>query len=539
MIGILNDASRWMIGQGLGLLGVSLSWLHDYRIATFGRRQDRLREELGIVLDTPVLPYGPEIERLICEAAKGLGRKAQFALTSGSTRRPKRMLYTSDRLRSVRWIYLDNFARCFAARTVRRRSVYLFSSLAADESLTSLLLEEERLPPYLATLQAPYRVHSCPAIQELVSQYGSTAVRLWILTIANPGVLYATNPSTLSTFLDSVVDDWSRSKRLVVDFSADPRRFSAQTRRIARRLASGDWRRRLQKVAASSKRMPMWQFAPGVEVYVCWTGGYVTPFLARLEGHLPLDRYQRIPMYAMSTETVQTVTHFGADTVTFLPMAPDVLYEFIADGDADAPENLLHPQELVSGQLYTMVVSDPYGLRRYQSCDLFRCGGFVRGVPELEFERRRGLSYSFTGEKLTSDQVNAVFGQLRDEVVWLGTDDFLACVPSCPRDSSVPRYELFVVGARKTPGKNGSDRDEGDTQRLELAELAARCDALLAKTNLEYHAKREGGRLGPVACRRVSVEGFIHRMGGDQRESWEHQFKFLPLYTRTWEESRT
>ena len=46
--------------------------------------------------------------------------------------------------------------------------------------------------------------------------------------------------------------------------------------------------------------------------------------------------------------------------------------------------------------------------------------------------RRRDLEYSFTGEKLTSEQVMTVFQRLRAEYPQLGADRFLTCVPSHP-----------------------------------------------------------------------------------------------------------
>ena len=109
------------------------------------------------------------------------------------------------------------------------------------------------------------------------------------------------------------------------------------------------------------------------------------PFLDRLATHLPPDRYRLMPMYSMSTETLETVGHFAGDKVAFLPLASHVLYEFIEEGAEDRPQNLLKANQLQAGETYSMVVSDPYGLRRYQTGDLFRCGGFVAGLPGSQF----------------------------------------------------------------------------------------------------------------------------------------------------------
>ncbi len=524
MRGLINDCLRWLIGLGLTGLGLVLEIVHWIKISTFSWNQKRLRQRYEIKADTPVLSYGLELEQHIRDEASRAGPDARFALTSGSTASPKRILYTKRRLRSVGLTYLGVFARCYWALPIRRKSLYLFSALGKDDSLTSMLLNETGLPTYLATLQAPYRVQSHPAIQALAARYGATAVRLWILAIANPGVLYSTNPSTLSTFLDELETDWQQSARLVVDFCRQPQTFDAVVRILARRLEARGSAERLARIATSDSPLQLQACAPAVEAYVCWTGGYVKPFLNRLESYLPPEHYRLIPMYSISTETVETVSHFRGGTMAFLPLASRVLYEFVEEGAADRPENLLNAEKLQKGKTYAMVVSDPYGVRRYQTSDIFLCKGRVAGLPDLHFLRRRGFEYSFTGEKLTSEHVSIVLQQLRKEFSWLGTDDFLTCVPSQPLDETVPHYKIILIG-----GCCDAAEISGD-------EVARRCDVLLGEANREYRDKRASRRLEAMRFVRMPLADFVARIGGARhRRTWETQFKFLPLYRRTWE----
>ena len=72
-------------------------------------------------------------------------------------------------------------------------------------------------------------------------------------------------------------------------------------------------------------------------------------------------------MYSMSTETLQTQTYVKGGRIHFLPYAPGVLYEFLPDGAPDDPSLLLGANALAVGETYCMVVSDAYGLRRYQT----------------------------------------------------------------------------------------------------------------------------------------------------------------------------
>jgi hypothetical protein len=381
-----------------------------------------------------------------------------------------------------------------------------------------MLLNEGTLPPYMATLQAPYRIQPHEEIQRLAGKYGSTAVRLWLLTISNPGVLYSTNPSTISTFFDELVLHWARSSRLVKDWHENRNLFGTEIQKIVRRIDSRGSSARLGIVAASNVALPLESFAPGVTSYICWTGGYVKPFLERLEIHLPSPRYRLIPMYSMSTETIETVTHFNRTGETFLPVAPGVVYEFL---EKDHPEKPLRAHELQPGETYAMVVSDQYGLRRYHTGDLFRCERFVSGLPDLRFMHRRNIEYSFTGEKVTSAQVSAMFAEVRREFPLLAVDTFLSCVPSQPPGAPVPHYKVLVLGTRlKNP--------DGLTERI-----ATHCDKLLCELNCEYANKRASERLGKIRVMAINIQDLAKQLG--RGDGWETQFKFLPLYQQTWE----
>jgi hypothetical protein len=523
MRGLINDCLRRLIGLSIKGLGLALAVRQIILITTWGWNQKRLRRRYGITPDTPILTFGSELEQLIEQAALQAGPGARFAFTSGSTAKRKRILYTKGRLRAVRIAYIDFFARCCWSKGIARTSLYVFSSVANDDSLTSMLLEESDLPPYLSSLQAPYRVHRHQAVQSMVTQYGATAVRLWILAISNPGVLYSTNPSTLSIFLDELAAEWPRSSKLIKDWCGKPDAFPDEVRRIARRLESRGSTHRLGNIAKSQAALPLQVCASAVEVYVCWSGGYVKPFLDRLANHLPADRYRLIPMYSMSTETLETVGHFEGHTLSFLPLASQVLYEFIQEGLEDHPQKLRTASQLEAGKTYSLVVSDPFGLRRYQTGDLFICNALVAGLPDLRFMRRRDLEYSFTGEKLTSEQVMRAFETLREEYD-LGGDTFLTCVPSQPADEPIPHYKIVLF---KSVGARGDYSDD---------QLAKRCDELFSEVNGEYKSKHESGRLGQLRFISLTRSEFINEIAGrHQSHAWESQFKFLPLYRRTWE----
>lgn len=497
-----NDAVRYLIGYAIRRLGFVLSGYQRIRIARFNANQRHLRRKYRLQSHTPVLSYGPRVFESIRHAAARLGPDATFAMTSGSTDNPKQILYTKHRLRTLKFTFSDMFARACAAYRLPRTTLYVFSSFERDASLTSMLLDESKLPPYISTLQAPYRVQQHPSIQKLASEYGAAAVRLWVLTLSNPGVLYATNPAAISTFLDELQNNWSRTNRLVKDWCRNPDRFNHAVHGIARRLASRGSAERLRLVAISNQPLQLKAFAPAVRAYLCWTGGYVKPFLDRIKTYLPDE--ELIPMYSMSTETIETETVFRDGKAYFLPLGNNVIYEFLNDD-----EHLLTPDQLKPGETYAMVVSDAYGLRRYHTDDLFTCRRKLYGLPDLVFLRRGALEYSFAGEKVTAEQLTTIFDHLRHKHRCKG---FLTLVPSL---SPKPHYKLVLIG----------EKLKGDL-------LAIECDKLLSAMNCEYKSKRARGILGPIHFVQTDAVAFASRLAAG---TWETQFKFLPLYRRTWE----
>ena len=491
MRGVVNDWLRLAIGRCICVAGAFMNCFQQLRIRMFTLNQKRLKRKY---------------ETQTTNGSDG----GKFAYTSGSAGEPKRILYTKRRLRRLKFVFSDMFVRACWNFGIDRPSLYVFSAFEPDESLTSLLLDEIDLPNYLSTLQAPYRVQHHSAIRALAAEYGATAVRLWLITIANPGVLYSTNPSTLSTFFDELSHRWRESSSLIRHWCRDSKRFNRELRKIAHRIDSRGSAQRLHAIATSDSFLPIERLAPAVEAYICWTGGYVKPFLDRLQKYLPAPRYRLIPMYSMSTETIETTSQFAKhDEVSFIPLAPGVVYEFLEHANH---ERLIDATDLEPGKVYEMIVSDAYGLRRYRTGDLFLCRRRIGNLPDLVFLRRRGLEYSFTGEKLTAEQVSIVFAQLRSQRPLVFAEKYLSCVPSAPSDA-LPHYTVVLIGNR--------------TGSSDLDEIAARCDELLCEVNCEYRSKRASGRLGAVRLIETNTRDFAARFASSG--SWESQFKFLPF----------
>ncbi len=522
----LNDQLRAVIGLWFWLLSFPIEWLHRRRLRSYTAEQAALRSRYDIGSSTPIRTFegaSEDIER----ARARLGPRAIDVFTSGSTRNRKRLLYSRRRLLEVGFAFTGSFSRVFRQLGVRRTSVFIVAPPGDDGSLTSLLVREARVPPWPVWLQAPSRVQVHPAVRETASRFGTDATRAVLLAITNPGVLYATNPSTLALLLEDVAREWGSVKNLA---RACLQRRAPLAALLGRLSTVGAWTR-LQRIAASSVPLPASEWIPGLEAVVCWDGGYVRPFLDRLRRALDPERVRHIPMFSMSTETLETLPTVvrasdGQKSIAFLPIAPGVLYEFIEEGKDDLPENLLTAEQLEPGRTYAMVVSDGYGLRRYQTEDLFECVRRVGDLPDLRFVRRRNLSFSFTGEKLTGDQLAIALRAAVDAVPEVSGSGFLSCFPCAGSDSDeLPHYKVVFVT------RSGEGAEPRAAERLCEAVEAQLCDL-----NSEFRAKRQTRRLGPTRIVTVTLEEFVRRAGGDaEARSWDGQFKVLPLYPRLWE----
>lgn len=519
-----NELIRRMLRGGLR---VAAPWVRRSlrrRIATFPRAQAGLRSRYGVTDATPILPWGPETEAAL-QAWADRHPAARMAETSGSTGRPKRVPYTTARLRRIKRGSWEAAVQAGSVHGVRRPTLFVLAGLARDRSLSTLMLDEGRWTPFLQGLVMPSKLLWDPDAAPLVERFGPTACRLWLLLLADPGFLYGTNPSTLAVFCEALEQDWDGAVALARAFRDDRAGLGPVATRLLRRAAAPGWEARLARAADADAAPPLGDLLPSLRCYACWDGGYVGPFLERVQRALPAPRFAHVPMYSMSTETVQTQTVYVDGVARFLPLAPGVLYEFLpADAPTDDPAALLAATALEEGAEVLMVVSDAHGLRRYMTEDVFRVAGAVGGLPDLRFERRRGLAYSFTGEKLTGEQVEAAGRVLRGRFETLERRGvLLALVPSLEAD--LPAYRLLLAW----PGVPGS--------HLDLAAVGAALDEALAAGNREYAAKRASDRLGPVRAVAAPYDAVARRLAGGAGDArgWDTQFKLLPLYAQTWQ----
>jgi hypothetical protein len=142
---------------------------------------------------------------------------------------------------------------------------------------------------------------------------------------------------------------------------------------------------------------------------------------------------------------------------------------------------VLGAHELVEGRSYFIVPTTAYGLYRYHISDLVRVTGFYGKTPKVEFLGKGHRFANLTGEKLSEYHVTRAMDAAAKRVPQPVTGYSLAPI----WDDRQPYYGLFL--------EEQDAADEAGVRRF-LTEF----DRQLGEENIEYAAKRESGRLGPV-----------------------------------------
>ncbi|MCC7294194.1 MAG: GH3 auxin-responsive promoter family protein [Phycisphaerales bacterium] len=171
--------------------------------------------------------------------------------------------------------------------------------------------------------------------------------------------------------------------------------------------------------------------------------------------------------------------------------------------------------QLEGGAEYRVMLTNSAGLYRYDIGDRVRATGFVGQAPLLEFLHRGSRVSSMTGEKLTEWQVVEAYRRAC-EALHIEARLFVLS----PRWSDPPFYRLHVETGR--PGVEAA-----------TATLGLVMDRALSELNIEYAGKRATGRLALVEVNLLpagTLETIDDRRRA-QRGGANEQFKRQYLHT--------
>ncbi|MBX9584813.1 MAG: GH3 auxin-responsive promoter family protein [Gemmataceae bacterium] len=442
----------------------------------------------------PVAPYeavAPYIERVANGDTNALladRRVRLFALTSGTTASRKLIPVTDDYLAAYKrgwnmWgvkMYRDHRGRKIALRPI----VQLGGD--PEEYQTPAGIPCGNLSGYTAMVQRRLirRMYAVPyetgKIKDARSRY---YVALRFSVGRNVSQFLAANPSTLvqlARTLDAEKESLIRdlaggTLRADLDIPGDLR--AALARRLRRDPARA---RELAALAEKHGRLyPMDVWPTEGTIINTWTGGSMGPYLRQL------PRYYGDPpvrdLGLLASEGRMTIP-FANGTASGVLDIWSHYFEFIPEGEIDSPQpTVLGAHELIEGRSYYILPTTLYGLYRYHISDLVRVTGFYGRTPEVEFLGKGHRFANLTGEKLSEYHVT----RAADAAAARSGQPLTAYTVVPVWDDARPYYAVFV-----------EEPDAADEARLRrfLGEL----DRALGEENVEYAAKREGGRLGPV-----------------------------------------
>jgi hypothetical protein len=309
------------------------------------------------------------------------------------------------------------------------------------------------------------------------------------------GMIIAANPSTLVNLAragdqekESLIrdlHDGTLSDRL--DIAPDIR--AALARKLARRHR--ERARELEAIVRRTGTLYPRDYWPRDCIIGNWMGGSVGAYLRhfpRYYGGTPLRDVGLIASEGRMTIPLSDGTPSGVLDVT------THYFEFIPEeeGDSKSP-TVLAAHELQEGKSYFILPTTAFGLYRYHIHDVVRVTGFHNKTPLLEFLSKGAHFANLTGEKLSEYHVA---GAIQDVMARMDLTLTAYSLAPCWHDE-LPYYGLFVERA------DLASREEG----LKLAEAL---DRRLGEVNVEYAAKRESRRLGPVRLQLLPAGAWHH-----------------------------
>jgi hypothetical protein len=411
-----------------------------------------------------------------------------FALTSGTTNRPKTIPVTAEALADYRegWT-IWGITAFDAHRDMMRNGLKPILQLASDwrESLTPSGVPCGAITGLKAHMQSRFvRTRYCmPAVASRIKDIESKYyVALRFSIHRDLGTIIAANPSTIL----AIARLGDREKDVLIRDLADgtialrwdvPPEVRDHLRRGTRRRHK-EAARRLEAIATESGRLLPKDYWPNLQFLSNWMGGTMRAYLrgyAEFFGDVPVRDVGLIASEGRMTIPIEDGTAAGVLDVRHH------FFEFIPEeeGDRDEPETI-EATDLIEGRNYFIVLTTAGGLYRYNISDLVRCVGFCGEAPMIEFLNKGAHYSSLTGEKLSEHQV-------------------IAAVEAAQRSLGVRLRSYLLVPSWEAPPYYSLLIEESDLDGAGVPErLAEAAERELRLQNVEYVAKRDSLRLGPV-----------------------------------------
>jgi hypothetical protein len=442
-------------------------------------------------------PYIERVRQGDLGALFGRGtRVLMFAMTSGTTNRPKTIPVTDQSLEDYRegWTIWGSLA--FNAHPeMFRNGLRPILQIASDwrESLTPAGIPCGAITGLTAHMQNRLvRTTYClPPIAAQIKDIESKYYVALRCSVYRPvGVTIAANPSTIL----AIARLGDREKACLIrdlhDGTLDrkwkvaPEIRAALSRKIRQRRK--EEAARLEAIVTEHGRLYPRDYWPDLCFLANWTGGTMGAYLRGYPdffGERPVRDVGLIASEGRFTIPVEDSTPAGILDIRHH------YFEFIPEDQIERaePETVL-AHELIEGRHYFLVPTTSGGLYRYQIFDLVRCVGFHGKAPLIEFLNKGAHISSVTGEKLSEFQVVAAVAEAQRRL-GIHLHSFLLL----PTWGDPPYYTLLVEETDlRRSSSPGPDR------------LAAEVENELTRLNVEFENKRSTRRLGPIRVRSIA-----------------------------------
>lgn len=415
-----------------------------------------------------------------------------FALTSGTTSRPKFIPVTPTSLRKYRrgwqiwggfllFDHRDAFSG-YALEVVSRQKKPPLRGIVPCGSISGLIAEMQN-PIFKCICAAP----GAGLIEEPLGRY------YFFLRSAiekNLTFISTANPSTLILMARLVDEEKEKIIKDVHDGTLSRKMHISEEvcKRLEQRLKPNKKRsRELEGMARTSGKLLPRDFWPHLKIIATWKGGSVSIYLPGLKeffGDVPV---REIGLVASEGRFTIPTTDQGAGGLMNYPSS---FFEFIPEEEIESEEpTTFLCDELEVGQNYFLLLTTSGGLYRYNILDLVRVLGYCYQTPFLEFLSKGEHFSSITGEKISEFQVVEA-GKMAAKVSDLHLENFLLV----PFWDKIPYYGVLL--------------EETDVREEKLQTFAKELDENLGRSNIEYLEKRRSRRLGPVRVKIIPAGTF-------------------------------
>jgi len=495
------------------------------RDTTFGRRHgfDRVADYEDFAQRVPISEFEalrPYIESEIERGERALTAEApmRYVRTSGTTGKPKDIPLTASHLKALQRIH--RIAVAFQHRACPeafRGGILVIVSPALEGQLANGR-------PYgsasgIVAGNTPRAVREKFVVPAQVLTIADSRVKYLLilrLALSRPDVTYL--GSANSTTLLALIKLYREHAPALIEDLRGGRFFLMDQVPADVRPAILD---RLTPNATRAERLARLQTGPGarladlfpaLRLVVTWTCASAGITVAALRRELS-SRTRILELGYLSSEFRGTLT-LGKRAGSGLPTFDTHFFEFVEREKWDRGEReCLTLDRVRKGRDYYIIVTTPSGLYRYFINDLVRVTGFLHATPLIKFlQKGKGVT-NITGEKLYESQVLTA---VREAMAQAGIDARFVMMLA---DEAARCYRLYV--------------EPGAGARPAAAALAGTIDRRLQELNVEYHAKRESGRLGaPQATWLAAGTGDAYKKFCVEQGQREGQFKAVALAYR-------